>query len=78
MPPARHHLLCRASFCLSAWRRSQLASLTLSLKVCADNGADVWLNGISLLADSANDHEMSYWNNNVAVPGSSAALVAGG
>lgn len=68
---------CRSSFCLSAARRTWLSSLSLSLKVLADNGADVYLNGVKLVADSASNHDVLYWNNVVTVLGSSANIKQG-
>ena len=75
----------RTSFCLSAARKAWLASggaggspIALTLKVLADNGADVYLNGQQLLADSTANHNPLYWNNPaVAVAGNHAAFVTG-
>lgn len=43
----------------------------------ADNGADVYLNGAKLLADSAANHNPKYWNNQVPVPGNHTAFKQG-
>lgn len=68
----------RTSFCLSAarlaWLRTQAS---VALKVAADNGADVYLNGVKLSSDSAANHDVLYWNNVVNVPGTSPAFVQG-
>lgn len=71
-----HHYF-RTSFCLSASRRNWLANKALALKVMADNGADIYINGQQLLADSTNNHNPVYWNKEVSLPGSSPALVQG-
>lgn len=74
----------RASFCLSPARRAWLAGggaggapLALALKVLSDDGADVWLNGVQLVSDSAANHEPAYWNRQAALAGAAAALVTG-
>jgi hypothetical protein len=46
------------------------------MTVFADNGADVWLNGRQLLANSTVNTDAKYWNNRFSVP--TSALVAGG
>jgi hypothetical protein len=43
--------------------------------VFADNGADVFLNGRQLLANSTVNQDAKYWNNRFPVP--TSALVAG-
>ena len=67
---ALHHYF-RTRFCLSDARWTWLRQQQLQLKVMADNGADVYVNGVRLLADAASNHDPKYWNNIVAVPGSS-------
>jgi hypothetical protein len=49
----------------------------LQLKVLADNGADVYINGVKFLQDYASDHDPVYWNNIVPVNGTNTAFVAG-
>lgn len=43
----------------------------------ADNGADVFINGVKFLQDSASDHDPVYWNNVVPVNGTNTTFVAG-
>ena len=68
----------RTSFCLSSTRKTWLSGLSVQLKVLADNGADVYLNGVRLLADAANNHDVVYWNNITNVAGSNTAFKTGG
>ena len=67
----------RTSFCLSAARKTWLAGQSLALKVLADNGADVYLNGVKLVSDAFSNHDPAYWNNQVSVAGNNAAFVQG-
>lgn len=71
----RHYF--RTTFCLSATRLAWLKQQQLQLKVMADNGADVYINGVSLLQDSASNHDVVYWNNVLNVLGNSSIFVAG-
>ena len=68
----------RTTFCLSPARKAWLSSQSLSLKVLADNAADVWINGVKLLSDAVNDHEPVYWNNIISVAGNNAVFIEGG
>jgi hypothetical protein len=74
-----HHatLPHRTTFCLSATRLAWLRQQALTLKVMADNGADVFLNGVSLLADATANHNPVYWNNLISVAGTNTAFVSG-
>jgi len=74
---ALHHYF-RTKFCLSANRLTWLRQQQLRLKVLADNGADVYINGVRLLQDSASDHNPVYYNNVVAIPGNNTAFTSGG
>lgn len=67
----------RTKFCLSPARLTWLRQQQLQLKVLADNGADVYINGVRLLADAASNHNPVYWNNIISVAGSNAAFVSG-
>lgn len=67
----------RTKFCLSAARHAWLDQQQLLLKVMADNGADVYINGVRLLADASANHNPQYWNDIVAVPGNHTAFVNG-
>ena len=71
----RHYF--RTKFCVSATRLTWLRQQQLQLKVLADNGADVYLNGVRLLADAASDHDPMYWNKVVNVFGNNSAFVSG-
>jgi hypothetical protein len=46
------------------------------MRVFANNGADVWVNGVQLLANAKLDRRPAYWNDQVSVPPS--ARVTGG
>jgi hypothetical protein len=46
------------------------------MRVFANNGADVWVNGVQLLANAKLDRRPAYWNDQVSVPAS--AWVSGG
>lgn len=76
-PAVSLHHYFRTTFCLSATRLTWLRQQSLRLKVLADNGADVYINGMSLLQDAASNHDPVYWNNDVSVPGTSTAFVQG-
>jgi hypothetical protein len=67
----------RTKFCLSPTRHAWLDQQQLKLKVMADNGADVYINGVKLLADSTANHNPVYWNDVVSVPGNHSAFVNG-
>jgi hypothetical protein len=53
-----------------------LAAYT-ALQVLADNGAEVYLNGVRLLNDAAADHNPVYWNNVVSMAGTNSAFMSG-
>lgn len=73
------HTICRTTFCLSPARYSWLTTLpsSLALRVMADNGADVYINGVKLVTDSGANHNPVFYNNEVAVPPTSPAFVPG-
>ena len=56
-----------------------LSAGALQLKVLSDNGADVFVNGVQLLADAASNHNPVYWNSIVSLqgPNLAAAMVSG-
>jgi hypothetical protein len=66
---------CRTTFCLSATRHQWLQAQALTLKVLSDNGADVFINGVQVLADAASNHNPVYWNSVLSLAGDK--LVAG-
>jgi hypothetical protein len=70
----------RTTICLSAerlgWLRRSSEGRTLTMKVFANNGADVFVNGAKLVASSALNRRAIYWNDQVSVP--PATWVPGG
>lgn len=61
---------CRTTLCLSATRYQWLLNQTLiKMKVMSDNGADVFINGVQVLADGASQHDPVYWNTVTDFPG---------
>lgn len=72
----RHYF--RTKFCLSATRLTWLRQQQLRLKVLADNGADVYINGVKLLQDSGSNHNPVYWNNIIPIAGNNTAFTSGG
>jgi len=69
--------LCyRTSFCLSPSRYQWVLGVALQLKVMSDNGADVFINGVQVLADSASNHDPVYYNSVVNLQ--STSFVSGG
>jgi chloramphenicol 3-O-phosphotransferase len=62
---------------LSPARKTWLASRSVALKVMADNGADVYINGKKFLSDAASNHDALYWNNQVNVAGTNTAFITG-
>lgn len=67
----------RTSFCISPARLAWFRALALTLNVLADNGAEVYINGVRVLNDVAANHDPKYWNNLVALSGSNTAFVSG-
>ncbi|KAF8066393.1 hypothetical protein HT031_002717 [Scenedesmus sp. PABB004] len=71
---ALHHYF-RTSFCLGPDRAAAAARAGVVLRVLADNGADVWVNGARVLSDGGANHDPAYWNNELTLQAD--ALVAG-
>jgi len=48
-----------------------VSGVALQLKVMSDNGADVFINGLQVLADAASNHDPIYYNSVVNLVSSS-------